>query len=32
MSRPPNRATMRALTALAVLATCTALAVALSIR
>lgn len=32
MSRPPSRATMRTLSVLALLATCTALAVALNIR
>lgn len=32
MNRPPSRATMRALTALALLTTCTALAAAISIR
>lgn len=32
MNRPPSRATMRTLSVLALLATCTALAVAISLR
>jgi hypothetical protein len=32
MSRPPSRATMRTLSVLALLATCTALAITISIR